>query len=51
MFPEKVNYIFMVPNVIIDITKYSEMEYVGENVINIPYKLREVTKGFELKKE
>ena len=33
--------ILKLPYVIIDITKYTETGYVGENVINIPYKLIE----------
>lgn len=37
--------ILKIPYVIIDITKYSETGYVGENVINIPYKLIEAAKG------
>jgi ATP-dependent Clp protease ATP-binding subunit ClpX len=37
--------ILKIPYVIIDITKYSETGYVGENVINIPYKLIEVARG------
>ncbi len=37
--------ILKIPYVIIDITKYSETGYVGENVINIPYKLIQAAKG------
>ncbi|MEO0254318.1 MAG: AAA family ATPase [candidate division WOR-3 bacterium] len=37
--------ILKIPYVIIDITKYSETGYVGENVINIPYKLIEAARG------
>ncbi|MEN3044093.1 MAG: AAA family ATPase [Candidatus Hydrothermales bacterium] len=37
--------ILRIPYVIIDITKYSETGYVGENVINIPYKLIEAARG------
>jgi len=37
--------ILKLPFVIIDITKYSETGYVGENVINIPYKLINAAKG------
>ncbi len=37
--------ILRLPYVIIDITKYSETGYVGENVINIPYKLINSARG------
>lgn len=37
--------ILKIPYVIIDITKYSETGYVGENVINIPYKLIQAARG------
>ncbi len=37
--------ILKLPYVIIDITKYSETGYVGESVLNIPYKLIEAAHG------
>jgi len=37
--------ILKLPFVIIDITKYSETGYVGENIINIPYKLINAARG------
>lgn len=37
--------ILKLPYIVVDITKYSETGYVGENITNIPYKLIESAKG------